>query len=89
MNLDFICRSSKPVSLNTWHKIKVSRTGLQGVVEVDDQGPIQGLSKGAYTQLTLLQPLFIGGHPDFDIISKYVNLSVSFQGCIQKVDKLD
>lgn len=73
------------MSLNTWHRVKVSRTGLQGVLEVDDQSLVQGLSKGAYTQLTLLQPLFIGGHPDFDITSKHLNQSTSFQGCIQKV----
>lgn len=73
------------MSLNTWHRVKVSRTGLQGVLEVDDQSLLQGLSKGAYTQLTLLQPLFIGGHPDFDITSIHLNQSTSFQGCIQKV----
>lgn len=74
-----------PVSLNSWHRIKVSRTGLQGVLEVDDQIPVQGLSKGAYTQLTLLQPLFVGGHPDFDITSRQLNQSSSYQGCVQKV----
>lgn len=74
-----------PVSLKSWHRIKVSRTGLQGVLEVDDQIPVQGLSKGAYTQLTLLQPLFVGGHPDFDITSRHLNQSSSYQGCVQKV----
>ncbi|XP_061175117.1 pikachurin-like [Saccostrea echinata] len=77
-------RSSKPLSLKKWHRVKVSRTGLQGVLEVDNQSPVQGLSKGAFTQLTLLQPLFIGGHPNFDITSKYLNMSTSFKGCIQK-----
>lgn len=80
-----VIRSSLPVSLKSWHRIKVSRTGLQGVLEVDDQIPVQGLSKGAYTQLTLLQPLFVGGHPDFDITSRHLNQSSSYQGCVQKL----
>ena len=73
------------VTLNTWHMLKVSRTGLQGVMEIDDQTPIYGVSRGGFTQLTLLKDLYVGGHSNFDHTSKGANLSTSFRGCIQKV----
>ena len=78
-------RSLRPVSMNEWHWVRVSRTGLQGVMEIDDQPPVEGLAQGAFTQLTLTQDLFIGGHYSFDETSSVANLSSSFYGCIQKV----
>lgn len=80
-----IIRSPKAVTLGQWHIVKISRTGRDGILEVDDQPRAEGLSQGAYTQLTLLQDLFIGGHQNFDETSKYANISTSFSGCIQKV----
>jgi len=79
------CRSIEPVSLNEWHHLKVSRTGLQGILEIDEQLKVEGNANGAFTQLTLLQDLYIGGHDNFDQISKLANLSSSFHGCMQKV----
>ncbi|XP_013414404.1 pikachurin [Lingula anatina] len=80
-----IIRSSQPLPLNAWHTVKISRTGRDGVLEVNEQPAVQGLSQGAYTQLTLLQDLFIGGHRNYDDTSKYAKVKQSFQGCIQKV----
>ncbi|KAK7495830.1 hypothetical protein BaRGS_00012820, partial [Batillaria attramentaria] len=78
-------RSQLPLTLNRWHVIRASRTGLEGVLKVDDQPEVIGLSQGAYTQLTLLENLFLGGHKNFDHTSKHANLTSSFVGCIQKM----
>ena len=78
-------RSLRPLTMNEWHWLRVSRTGLQGVMEIDDQPVMEGLAQGAFTQLTLTQDLFIGGHYNFDETSRVANLSSSFYGCIQKV----
>jgi hypothetical protein len=51
----------------------VSRTGLQGILEIDKQLKVEGNANGAFTQLTLLQDLYIGGHDNFDQISKLPN----------------
>lgn len=80
-----LCRSHLPVSLDHWHVARASRTGLQGILEVDDQPRSEGEAEGAYTQLTLLEGLFIGGHRNYDEVSKYHNMTNSFVGCIQKV----
>ena len=83
-----IHRSSKRLSLHQWHVIRVTRTGYLGTLKIDDEPEIQGQAKGAYTQLTLLQNLYLGGHVNFDHTSKHANISSSFVGCIQKVSRI-
>lgn len=78
-------RSALPLKLNHWHVIRASRTGLEGVLQVDEQPEVIGQSQGAYTQLTLLENLYLGGHSNFDHTSKHANLTSSFVGCIQKI----
>ena len=73
------------MTLNQWHWVKISRTGLEGIMEIDDNVAAIGLSQGAFTQLTLMQNLFVGGHRNFDEMSKYANITQGFDGCIQKV----
>lgn len=80
-----IIRSDVPLKLHHWHVVRASRTGLEGVLRVDEGREVKGQSKGAYTQLTLLQNLFLGGHQNLDHTSKHANLSSSFVGCIQKI----
>ncbi|GFR68605.1 pikachurin-like [Elysia marginata] len=78
-------RSLDPVTLNKWHLVRASRTGLLGTMQVDDQPIVSGQSQGAYIQLTLLDPLYLGGHPNYDHTSKHAKASHSFTGCLQKV----
>lgn len=73
------------LQLNAWHHVRVTRTGLQGIMEVDNQIRVEGNSEGGFTQLTLLQDLYIGGHDNFDYIPTVANLTSSFHGCLQKV----
>ncbi|KAL3869158.1 hypothetical protein ACJMK2_041871 [Sinanodonta woodiana] len=83
-----VIRSAEPLTLNQWHRVKVSRTGLEGVMEIfQDIGNLVTISnsQGAFTQLTLTLNLFIGGHSNFDVTSKYANITQSFRGCIQKI----
>lgn len=81
-----VVRSPEPVSLHEWHTAFVSRTARQGVLEVDNQPHVEGMSTGAFTQLSLPLNLYVGGVPSFDIISHQVGIKSSFRGCIQKVE---
>ena len=54
-------------------------------MQIDNQAAIEGMSKGAYTQLTLTLDLFVGGHRNFDEVAKNAGIKDSFKGCIQKV----
>ena len=74
--------------MNQWHWIKVSRTGMEGVLEVDEEVVAIGQSQGAFTQLTLIQNLYVGGHRNYDETSRLANVTRSFDGCIQKVREI-
>ena len=71
--------------MNEWHIVRTSRTGRDGYMQVDNQAAVEGMSKGAYTQLTLTLDLFVGGHRNYDEVAKHANIKKSFKGCIQKV----
>ena len=87
---DIDCSSHHPLSLNDWHKIKVSRTGLLAEIEVDQQKRVSHIGAGAFTQVSTSGfNVYIGGVPTFDILSPYIPIKSSFDGCIQKVDLFD
>ena len=78
-------RSAEPLAIGQWHTAKVMRQGRDGKLKVDDQKEVHGMSKGAYTQLTLSLDLFVGGHRNFDEVAKSADVKVPFKGCVQKV----
>lgn len=78
-------RSGGPLTLGQWHELRLSRTGRLAVMQVDDLPATQAMAPGAFTQLTLPQNLYIGGVPNFDMVSPKVKVRTSFVGCIQKV----
>ncbi|KAK6624756.1 hypothetical protein RUM44_011616 [Polyplax serrata] len=78
-------RMDKPVTLGHWHELRLSRTGRFAILQVDDQIPVHALAPGAFTQLSLPQNLYIGGVPNFEMVSPKVKVRSSFLGCIQKV----
>ncbi|XP_076319597.1 pikachurin-like isoform X2 [Tachypleus tridentatus] len=77
-----VVRSLEPVAMNEWHTLFVSRTGRNGILEVDSQSRVEGMSQGAFTQLSLPLNLYLGGVPDLDDVA---DSKSSFSGCIQKV----
>ena len=78
-------RSVRPVTMYTWHTVRFTRQGRRGRVQVDDQPVVLGVSKGAFTQLTLSLDLFVGGHRNFDEVARLANVDRGFHGCVQKV----
>ncbi|KAJ9575876.1 hypothetical protein L9F63_007255, partial [Diploptera punctata] len=78
-------RSSGPVTLGEWHELRLSRTGRLAILQVDDMPSTHAMAPGAFTQLSLPQNLYIGGVPNFDMVSPKVKVRTSFVGCIQKV----
>jgi len=71
--------------MNEWHVVRFSRTGRDGWLQIDNQVAVDGMAKGAYTQLTLTLDLFIGGHRNFDEVNKGIGMHKAFKGCLQKV----
>ena len=50
------------MTLNQWHWVKISRTGLEGILEINDNVAAIGQSQGAFTQLILTQNFFVVDH---------------------------
>lgn len=80
-----VVKSTERVAMGEWHTIKISRTGRLAILTVDNQLPVEVLSPGAFTQLSLPQNLYLGGVPNFGFVSHNVRSRTAFVGCIQKV----
>ncbi|XP_067885249.1 pikachurin isoform X2 [Heterodontus francisci] len=78
-------RSKEPVALNQWHEVKVSRTAKNGILQVDEQQPVEGMAEGAFTQIKCNTDIFFGGIPDYDNIRKNSEVLQPFTGSIQNV----
>ena len=77
-----LLRSDTPIQMNKWHTVRISRNERDGVLKVNDQIEITGTAPGKFKGLDLLEPLYIGGVPDFGQISKLNGFSQGFVGCI-------
>ncbi|XP_035381867.1 pikachurin [Electrophorus electricus] len=80
-----VIRSEKAISMNTWHELHVSRTAKNGILQVDNQPPVEGNAEGAFTQIRCSSPLYIGGVPDYDITKSNAGVLRAFSGAIQKI----
>ncbi|XP_041041451.1 pikachurin [Carcharodon carcharias] len=78
-------RSKEPIALNHWHEVKVSRTAKNGILQVDDQQPVEGMAEGAFTQIKCNTDIFFGGIPDYDNIRKNSEVLQPFTGSIQNI----
>ncbi|XP_067838193.1 pikachurin [Heptranchias perlo] len=78
-------RSNEPIALNQWHEVKVSRTAKNGILQVDDQRPVEGMAEGAFTQIKCNTDIFFGGIPDYDNVRKNSEVLEPLTGSIQKI----
>lgn len=53
--------SPDSVSLNSWHCVRISRLGREGLLQLDDGTLARGLSGSPLTELNLETPLYVGG----------------------------
>ncbi|XP_069820865.1 pikachurin isoform X2 [Dendropsophus ebraccatus] len=80
-----VIRSEKPVSLGQWHELRVSRTAKNGLLQVDNQMQVEGMSEGGFTQIKCNPDIYIGGVPDYDTVKKNSGVLRPFSGSIQKL----
>ncbi|XP_006814478.1 pikachurin-like, partial [Saccoglossus kowalevskii] len=80
-----IVRSINKVDLDEWHTAVISRTGLEGILELDSLPAVRDKAEGAFTQTSFKTDLYIGGHSNWDEVAKYASIKSSFVGDIQKV----
>ncbi|KAI1900209.1 hypothetical protein AGOR_G00047650 [Albula goreensis] len=80
-----VIRSEEPVSMDSWHELRVSRTAKNGILQVDNQRPMEGMAEGAFTQIKCSTPLYIGGVPNYEGTKSSAAVLRPFSGSIQKV----
>ncbi|XP_042176219.1 pikachurin isoform X1 [Oncorhynchus tshawytscha] len=80
-----VIRSEEQVSIGTWHELRVSRTAKSGILQVDNQRPMEGIAEGAFTQIKCSSPLYIGGVPQYDKTKSAAAVLRPFSGTIQKL----
>ncbi|XP_076325413.1 terribly reduced optic lobes isoform X10 [Tachypleus tridentatus] len=80
-----IIRSTQPLEIGKWHTVRIIRNQKIGIVNVDDQPEASGSAPGRFLGLDLVEPLYIGGVPDFSKLPKDAVESIpGFVGCISK-----
>jgi hypothetical protein len=78
-----IDRSVNKVALKTWHKVSISRTDRTGILQVNDEPPVSGDSRGVARELNLKMKVYLG-----KFIGGYnlgSGVTTGFTGAIQKV----
>ncbi|GFY09569.1 hypothetical protein TNCV_4322471 [Trichonephila clavipes] len=71
-------RSEEPLAVGVWHSVFISRTGRDGILEVDNQPKVEGISPGAFTQLSLPLNMYIGGVHDARDVARKASIAESF-----------
>ncbi|XP_038074554.1 pikachurin-like [Patiria miniata] len=79
-----IITSAVTVSLGKWHTVTINRDNWDGWIQVDQEKPVKGKSKGLYSKLTLRSPLYLGGHSNYTAISQ-TSISTGFSGCVERL----
>ncbi|XP_045541991.1 basement membrane-specific heparan sulfate proteoglycan core protein isoform X1 [Papilio machaon] len=72
----------RPLLLNTWHTIRISRTNSKVSMDVDNKGPFTSESSQQWDVLDLKQPLYIGGVPDPNQLPADLAGASGFIGCV-------
>ncbi|XP_024936745.1 basement membrane-specific heparan sulfate proteoglycan core protein [Cephus cinctus] len=78
-------RADKPITLGQWHTIKLQRDRKEGTMYVDGEGPYKEWATGRKLGLDLMEPLYVGGVPDYSAISKQAGANSGFVGCISRL----
>uniref|UniRef100_A0A2A4JYR7 Hemolin n=1 Tax=Heliothis virescens TaxID=7102 RepID=A0A2A4JYR7_HELVI len=76
-----IVKGDRPLQLNTWHTIRLSRAKSKVTMDVDNTGPFIAESPQQWEVLELKQPLYIGGVPDYDQLPVDLAGASGFIGC--------
>ncbi|XP_028173989.1 basement membrane-specific heparan sulfate proteoglycan core protein isoform X3 [Ostrinia furnacalis] len=71
----------RPLQLNTWHTIRISKTNSKITMDVDNNGPTSVKSTG-WEILELLEPLYIGGVRDYGALPAQLAEASGFVGCV-------
>ncbi|XP_050723887.1 basement membrane-specific heparan sulfate proteoglycan core protein-like isoform X5 [Eriocheir sinensis] len=76
---------TEPLEMNQWHTVKLSRNRKEGRMVVNGGEPLVGVSQGRFLGLDLVEPLYLGGVPDFANVHTETGMTSGFKGCISRL----
>ncbi|XP_064160473.1 basement membrane-specific heparan sulfate proteoglycan core protein-like isoform X1 [Anguilla rostrata] len=78
-------RYPTPIKLGEFHTVEIYRNQTQGSMVVDGGPPVNGSSQGKFQGLDLNEELYVGGYPNYSLVSKTTGLKSGFVGCIRQL----
>ncbi|KAJ8260293.1 hypothetical protein GJAV_G00179310 [Gymnothorax javanicus] len=78
-------RYPTPITLGEFHTVEIYRNQTQGSIVVDEEPPVNGSSQGKFQGLDLNEELYVGGYPNYSLISKTTGFKSGFVGCIRQL----
>lgn len=84
-NSEVIVRSTRQLSLNSWHQISVKRVHKEADLIIDGGAPDKGNSQGSLTALQLSDTIHIGGYRASLNLPKDLKVTENFTGIIQRI----
>lgn len=64
--------STDSITLETWHRVKIRRSGRDGIVQLDNSTVARGSAPGLLAELNLEQPLYLGFVPYVAFLLLYI-----------------
>jgi len=77
--------SQRQVTLNTWHKVRFIRSGLEASLQVNSEPVVRGSSPPPMTSLNLGQPLMLGGYRHLYAVNAESGVVTGLDGAIQRL----
>ncbi|KAK7884904.1 hypothetical protein WMY93_028027 [Mugilogobius chulae] len=78
-------RDPNPIKLGEFHTVEFSRNLTLGYISVDGGEPINGTSQGKFQGLDLNEELYLGGYPNYTLLTKTAGIKTGFVGCIRQL----
>ncbi|XP_055079317.1 basement membrane-specific heparan sulfate proteoglycan core protein isoform X9 [Periophthalmus magnuspinnatus] len=78
-------RDPNPIKLGEFHTVEFSRNLTLGYISVDGGEPINGTSQGKFQGLDLNEELYLGGYPNYTMLSKTAGIKTGFVGCVRQL----
>ncbi|XP_043286401.1 agrin-like isoform X3 [Venturia canescens] len=77
--------SPDTVTLDTWHCVRISRLGREGLLQLDDGTIARGFSGNPLTELNLEMPLYIGGVKHWREVHRLAGAWTGLDGAVQRL----
>uniref|UniRef100_A0A3B4GZM7 Heparan sulfate proteoglycan 2 n=1 Tax=Pundamilia nyererei TaxID=303518 RepID=A0A3B4GZM7_9CICH len=77
-------RDPHPIKLGEFHTVELHRNLTQGYIIVDGGEPINGSSQGKFQGLDLNEELYVGGYPNYTLLTKTAGIKTGFV-CIRQL----